>query len=754
MNTSIQDYESVKKPAWYLYNDIDAVVEEIIEKVSKYMTVVPREHIRAELLKAYLFARDAHEGQFRKSWEPYISHPVAATRILTTLKPDIVTLQCCFLHDVPEDTCITKAEIEVVFWPAVAHIVSWMEKLSKVKYRGEDRTIGSMRKMFIAMSEDLRLILVKFADRIHNMQTLQFHPSKEKRDRIALETLNIYVPIADRLGIFDFKEMLETECFRILYPDDFNRIQNELAELQDKQLLFLENACKVLASLVPPGIVVYEISSRIKSPFSVFRKMQRKGLDSIAEIYDLFALRIITESVSNCYEFLWLIHNKYTPVPKRFKDYIALPKPNGYQSLHTTVFGLLPEFRRLPTEVQIRTVSMHRRAEIWVAAHFDYKERWSGAISKDVFWVQELKWLIEKLEDGDFMGEMKTNVFDDRIFVFTPKGAVINLPKDSTPVDFAYAVHSDLWNKLTIAKVNGKVVPVDTVLRNGDRVDIVTDKNKRPSVAWLSFVKTSRAKEVIRSEINREQREVLIIKGRAMLSTYLEKHYGTTLDKELSVLKRVDGRVLDMKWKEEILLQIGNLSRKPSSLIRSISAALPPPIADKKVMKLQEIPNEKPSQVHQDGIDEFGVIVIGGQKSIPHRMAACCSPKPWDRVVGYITKWVINIHKVGCSSIKKWSLDRLIPTSWANVWKEITRMRMEILVENRIGVLRILSNIFFHMEINIEEISQRTVNDWKDALLYLLLSVDEEDYYLYDRLVERMKMELKDFKEARLIEML
>lgn len=348
------------------------------------------------------------------------------------------------MHDVPEDTPVTKEEIEVIFGPAVAHIVSGMEKLSKVRYRGEDRTIGSMRKMFIAMSEDLRLILVKFADRIHNMQTLQFHPSKEKRDRIALETLNIYVPIADRLGIFDFKELLETECFRILYPEDFDRISKELTELEDKQLVFLENACKVLSSLTPPGIVVYEISSRIKSPFSVFRKMQRKGLDSVAEIYDLFALRIITESVSNCYELLGIIHNKYTPVPKRFKDYIALPKPNGYQSLHTTVFGLLPEFRRLPTEVQIRTVSMHRRAEIGVAAHFDYKERGSRAISKDVFWVQELKGLMDKLEDGDFMGEMKTNVFDDRIFIFTPKGAVINLPKDSTPVDFAYAVHSDL----------------------------------------------------------------------------------------------------------------------------------------------------------------------------------------------------------------------------------------------------------------------------------------------------------------------
>ncbi len=531
----------------------------------------PFERIESEIFRAYHFARDAHEGQLRKSGDPYIIHPAEAALILASLKPDLITLQCCFLHDVPEDTSVSVEEISAEFGPQVAHIVSGMEKLSKVRYHGEERNIGSLRKMFIAMGEDLRLILVKFADRIHNMRTLDHHPDPEKRKRIALETLNIYVPIADRLGIFDFKEMLETECFRILYPADFARVSLELAELKKEQDEFLSHAREILDKILPSTLPIYEISSRVKPPFSVYRKMQKKEIASVREIYDLFALRIITESVPNCYEILGAVHNKFTPVPKRFKDYIALPKPNGYQSLHTTMIGLLPDFRRLPTEIQIRTQSMHRQAEMGVAAHFDYKEVGSSKISQDVYWVQELKGLMEKLEDGDFMGEMKTNVFDDRIFVFTPKGAVINLPRDATPVDFAYAVHSDLGNRLVIAKANDKVIPLDAILHNGDRIEIVTDINKRPSVAWLSFVKTSKAKDVIRSEINREQREVLIVKGRAMLSEYLEKHYGRGLDKELSILRNVDDRILDTKEREDVLLQIGNLSRKPSSLVKSIS---------------------------------------------------------------------------------------------------------------------------------------------------------------------------------------
>ena len=728
------------------YAKIDATVSEIIETVASYMTSVPKETIRHEISRAYEFARAAHEGQFRKSGDPYIIHPVEAAKILTVLKPDLTTLQCCFLHDVPEDTSVTVAEISDEFGAEVAHIVSGMEKLSKVKYLGEERSIGSMRKMFVAMSKDLRLILVKFADRIHNMRTLDSHPDPEKRERIALETLNIYAPIADRLGIFDFKEMLENECFRILYPDQYARIRKELCDLKEEQDIFVADAKEILLEYIPKTIRIHEISTRIKSPYSIFKKMERKGYENVRELYDLFALRIITETIPNCYEILGIIHSQFAPVPKRFKDYIALPKPNGYQSLHTTVLGLIQDFRKLPTEIQIRTMAMHKQAEIGVAAHFEYSEIGKSVFAQDIDWVKDLKELLEKSSDSDLIFDMKTNVFDDRIFVFTPKGAVINLPKGSTPVDFAYAIHSELGNQLSIAKVNERVVPLDYFLHNGDRIEIVTEKNKRPSVTWLSFVKTTRAKEVIRSQINKEQHDVLIEKGKSMLSSYLEKHFGKKLDKEMSILKNVDGRVLDTKGKEEILLQIGNLSRKPSSVVRVLDINLPARTVFQAPISAS-VPKKKEEADHG-----FGEVIIGGQSRIPHRFGECCQAKPGDRIVGYVNKRGVVIHKVSCPSIKKGSLDRLIPAQWSNVPLQPTRMRLEILLENRIGVLRKLTDIFFLMRINIEEISQESSSEGL-ARLTIAVSIDEEDYYLYERLVERMKLSIAEFRSAKLLEL-
>ncbi|MDQ1343824.1 MAG: diphosphokinase / guanosine-3,5-bis(diphosphate) 3-diphosphatase, partial [Patescibacteria group bacterium] len=529
------------------YANAERIVSSIVEIAKGYMVDVPPETVEYEIRRAYAYAREAHHGQMRKSGDPYITHPAESAKLLTILKPDIVTIQSCFLHDVPEDTAKTAEDVEREFGHEVAHIVAGMEKLSKLKYRGEDRTVGSLRKMFIAMSEDMRVILVKLADRLHNMMTLDYHPDPEKRRRIALETLNIYAPIADRLGIFDFKEMLETECFRILYPEDYARITGELAELKVEQETFVIKAKDLIRKLLPSTVPVLDISFRVKSPYSIYKKMQRKGYESVRDLYDLFALRIITDSIPHCYEILGVIHSAWTPVPKRFKDYIALPKENGYQSLHTTVVGMFQEFRKQPTEIQIRTADMHRQAEIGVAAHFEYSETGNSRIAKDVYWVSEIKEILEKSADGELMDEMKITLFDDRIFVFTPKGAVVNLPRGSTPIDFAYSIHSDLGNHLMFAKANGKVVTLDYELKNGDRVEIVTDKTRKPSVTWLSFVKTTRAKEVIKGYINREQREDILDKGRNILNSYLQKHFGKVLNKDMTILKNLDGRELDTK---------------------------------------------------------------------------------------------------------------------------------------------------------------------------------------------------------------
>ena len=379
------------------------------------------------------------------------------------------------------------------------------------------------------MVDDLRVIIVKLADRLHNMKTLDFHPNPAKRERIALETLNIYAPIADRLGIFNFKEALETECFRILYPEDYEYITSVMQSLKKEQDFFLSQAESTIKNIIGTNIPVIEIGHRVKSPYSIFKKLKRKGDEygDIHDLYDLFAVRVITDDIKHCYEILGILHNAFTPMPKRFKDYIALPKENGYQSLHTAVVGLFPELRSQPTEIQIRTKEMHEQAEHGIAAHFAYSESGKSKIAKDSYWVETIKNILtENKECGEFMCDMQLNVFSDQIFVFTPRGDVINLPRGSTPIDFAYHIHSDIGNTLSIAKVNGKIVPLDYELHNGESVTIIGDKNNKPKPIWLSFVATNKAKEHIRQFINQEQREFFVDKGRKILDAYLLKNYG------------------------------------------------------------------------------------------------------------------------------------------------------------------------------------------------------------------------------------
>lgn len=732
------------------YFHINILVKSIIDEVSSYMKSVSKEVIAEEIQKAYIYARSAHEGQFRKSGDPYILHPVEATRELLILRPDIVTIQSCLLHDVPEDTDKTVEDIRAIFGDDVAHITAGMEKLSHLKYRGEERSIGSLRKMFVAMSEDVRVIFVKLADRLHNMKTIEFHPDKEKRERIALETINVYAPIADRLGIFDFKEALETECFKILHPNEYRKIKEELDVFKEAQEIFATKVKKLIMDTIPEGVPIIDISYRVKSPWSIYKKMQRKGYERVQDLYDLFALRIITDTVHHCYDVLGTIHTVWTPVPNRFKDYIALPKENGYQSLHTTVVGMFHEFRTQPTEIQIRTLAMHRQAEIGVAAHFSYSETGQSKTSQDAYWAAELKEILNNSEDSDFMTQMKIGVFDDRIFAFTPKGEIQVLPKGSTPVDFAYSVHSKLGDHIMVARVNGRVVPLDYELRNGESVEIITDKNKNPNITWLSFVKTTRAKECIKAYSNRANRDELIEKGRFILNAHLLKHFNKTLDKDLSLLKIIDGKTLDTEGRENILMQLGNLSRKPSSVTKSILEN-----SSSEFHKLKEIQEKvkKEKKVHEPKNEEnFRELIIGGEKHIPYRFAHCCEPKIGDKVVGYITRNGVNIHKIDCISLREKDFDRYIPAYWEGMKTQGLHIRAEMIFENKIGVLKKLTEIFFLMRINIDEMSASTD---KNGLSHVVFSLktEEEDYYLFERLMERVKLSIAEFKEGKLLEM-
>lgn len=732
------------------YTIVDKLIHELINNVAWYMKSVPPESIEKTLWDTYIFARSAHQGQMRKSGEPYITHPIKACFLLLHLKPDLISLQSCLLHDVIEDTALTRKDISDIFWEEVASICEWLSKLSAIRYSGEERTVESLRKMLIAMVEDLRVIIVKLADRLHNMQTLDYHPDPKKRERIALETLNIYAPIADRLGIFYMKEMLETECFRVLYPDEYKSITTELKSLKEEQEYFIHEAKAIIRRMIPEMIPIIDISYRIKAPYSIYKKLSRKeySYSNTRDLYDLFAIRIITENIPRCYEILWVLHNVFVPMPKRFKDYIALPKENGYQSLHTTVVGLFPEVRSQPTEIQIRTTEMHIQAEIWVAAHFEYTERWNSVRSQDSYWVKTIKKIVENgLEGGEFMSEMTMNVFSDQIFVFTPKWDIITLPKWATPVDFAYAIHSKVGNELTIAKVNGQVVPLDYVLHNGESVQIVTDTHRKPNPTWLSFVKTPKARDYIRQFINRKERSFFIEKWRFILNSYLEHNYGKWLDKELSLLKNLDGKSLDTRQKEDVLVQLGNLSRKPTSVLRSINDVTI------KAMFWEEKIAQKPQK--KDPIEKIkkedeDYVIIWKERNITHKMALCCSPKSWDRIVWAIGKGIVTIHRFDCKNIERISLARRIPARWSKARIEGVTIAMDVSFYDKRWLLRQITEIFYQTWLNIDSLSTENLGDGK-VLDHFVLKWDNEDYYLYERLIERFRFDIPEMIESKLI---
>lgn len=452
-------------------------------------------NIDTELIKrAYLFAEKAHAGQFRKSGEPYITHPLHTAFILTQIRADVSTIVAGLLHDVPEDSDdYTVDDIRENFGEEVAFLVEGITKLGKIKYRGIERYRENLKKMFLAITDDIRIIYIKFCDRLHNMRTIDSLP-KNKQQRIAQETLEIYAPIAGLLGIWRLKWQLEDLCFKYLYPKEYSEIEYKYEiEKRSERNQFFQRSKNILEEELKKTNINYEITARFKHLYSIWEKMKKKDR-RFDEIYDVFALRVVVDNIEDCYKVLGIIHKIWKPIPNRFKDYISSPKPNGYRSLHTTVIGLDGK----ATEFQIRTTEMHQESLYGSSAHWNYKN--TGGDFRKPNWINEiLEIQKENKETKDFVQEIKTNVFQNRIFVFSPKGDVIELPEKSTPIDFAYVIHTDIGNKATQALVNEKISSLDTELKNGDVVEIITDKNKKnPNVQWLSFVKTKHAKERIK----------------------------------------------------------------------------------------------------------------------------------------------------------------------------------------------------------------------------------------------------------------
>lgn len=718
--------------------NIDAKVDEIIQRVESYMWTDNDPEVKEQIISAYEFAKQAHKWVVRLSWEPYISHPVAATEILLSLNPDIPTIQACFLHDVIEDTDFTYEDIEEIFWKVVADLCNGMSKLEKVKYRWEDRAIGSLRKMFIAMADDIRVIFIKLSDRQHNMQTLMSHPNPEKRERIALETLNIYAPIAGRLWLYNFKSSLEEECFSILHPEAQKKLLSELESLQDTRKEFQNSAVLEIQKLLEWIDIAHKVDFRIKSPYSIYKKMQRKGIDHPQDLYDIYGIRIVVPSVADCYRVLWEIHSAWHTLPYRFKDYIALPKPNGYQSLHTTIVWFLKNFTKQPTELQIRTQEMHKRAEIWVAAHFEYKESWSK-IAKEIDWVSDLKELVNNVGNNDLISSLKIDTFKNRIFVFTPNGDLINLPNGSTPVDFAYHVHTDLWNHITIAKVNWAVHPLDKELKNGDVVEVIIDKKRKPSPFWLGYVKTIKAKNNIKAFLRRGDKETHRDRWKEIINKYLEKSGHPILDKDLTVMKIIDDRELNIEDRLQLLEQVGNFSITPPSLIRRIlkSQNIHYIKSDKSVdtdeWKITSVPTDAKKE-----------IIIWGEENLPYKTCSVCHWEESDGpIVSHInSRWNFTIHKRNCSVLKWVNKDRLM-NAYVKWEEALSLFRISMTLENKIGMMKAISETLFTMEINIDELHTKKISKNK-TILTIALEINDYEYLVIDRFIERISFILWD----------
>ena len=698
----------------------------------------PKDDLSA-LDKAFRFARQWHEGQMRDSGEPYMVHPATVALILADMRMDLVAIQTGLLHDVVEDTSVTVDQVRKEFGEDVARCVDGVTKLTKLDFfSAEERQAESVRKMLLAMVEDIRVILVKLADRLHNMRTLGFL-GPERRERIARETAEIYAPIAHRLGMGKVRNELEDLAFQHLEPDAYKEIVAAIEARRHSNDEFLgEIRRTVEAELRREGIPA-RVEGRMKRPFSVFQKMrrQRVGLD---QVYDLMALRIVTDSVKNCYAALGVIHNEWRPIPGRIKDFIAIPRPNLYQSLHTSVVG--PHGQTF--EVQIRTDEMHRIAEEGIAAHWKYKEGKKGPAADDqrMAWLRHLvEWQRDMQDPGEFMSTLKVDLYPEEVYTFTPRGKVIVLPRDATPIDFAYAIHSDVGNTCVGGKVNGRIVPLRSSLRNGDIVEIMTQPGHEPSKDWLAFVKTSRARNKIKHVIGASERAKAIEIGQK----YLEKE-ARRLGVQMARIGKADLEIVAGEYgysKMEDLyaaLGYGKFSARqilgklaPASIQDEGEAKGPAAVETGQIAP----PEAGPGQRHIDGAD---VIKVRGLDDLLVYRAKCCNPIRGEPIVGYVTRGKgVAVHSKMCSNVQSlmYDVERKIEVEWARAATEAFPVRIVVHTDDRPGMLNQLTSVLSGEDTNIRSLEARAALDRDGGMVEM--TVDIRDKKQLEKLVSAMR---------------
>ncbi len=672
------------------------------DKLAKYL---PAEEIEI-VQRAYAFGADAHQGQRRRSGEPYIAHPVAVASILADLKLDGETLAAAILHDVIEDTPAVKDEIAEKFGADIATLVDGVTKLDQVQFRSrEEAQAESFRKMLLAMTEDIRVILVKLADRLHNMRTLDAMPS-EKQRRIARETLEIYAPIANRLGINSIKGELEQLGFMYLYPFRFRVIEKALKRAYGNQRQIVKKISDELNNgLVETGISG-EVIGRQKNLYSIYNKMRRKG-KQLAEIVDVYGVRLIVEDVESCYRALGLVHKLFKPMPGRFKDYIAIPRVNGYQSLHTTCFGP----RGLPLEAQIRTREMDLVAEDGIASHWRYKASDKASNAPQTRAREWLGHLIELEERGDteeFMEHVKVDLYPDKVYVFTPKGDILRLPRGATLVDFAYAVHTDVGNRCVAGKIDRKLMPLHTPLANGQTIHIITARGARPNPNWISFVVTAKARAAVRQFMRKLQITDAIELGRKLLD-----HALRDLDSSLRRLSRKKLTVLleelGLNTREELYEQLG------------LGERLAPMVA-------RRIVNERTTQTGELAGGE-AALVISGTEGMLVSFGRCCYPIPSDSIMGYLSSGRgLVIHRDHCRNLENFRKhpQRWIKTSWLDAPGEEFLTRIDVMAENKMGILAEVAAAISDTETNIEQVEVNEREQGMSSITFFLHVANEE----------------------------
>ncbi len=723
----------------------DAVnIDEFFERVSKYLNQEQIDFVR----KAYELAADAHAAQRRKSGEPYIIHPIGVASILAQLQMDEKTLAAAFLHDVVEDTNYTLNDIKERFGTVVANLVDGVTKLGKIEYISkEDRQIENYRKMFLAMARDIRVVLIKLADRLHNMRTMKYMPA-HKQQSISRETLEIYAPLAHRLGIYTIKWELEDLAFRYMEPDIYYNLVEQVKIKRREREAMINEAMAEMKDSLEKAHIKCEIQGRPKNFYSIHKKMLRDH-KQLSEIYDLLAIRVLVDTVKDCYGTLGIVHSMWRPIPGRFKDYVAVPKSNMYQSLHTTVLSTGGQ----PLEIQIRTFEMHRISEYGIAAHWRYKEsggsKPASQSSTDKGFDAKLSWLRQLLEwhqdmhdSRDFVNTVKMDIFADEVFVFTPRGDVIDLPVGSVPIDFAYRIHTDVGNRCVGAKVNGRIVPLDFKLSNGDIVEVITSKQSSgPSRDWLNIVGSSDTRNKIKSWFKKERREENIAKGREMLEKEAKR-----LGYDPKVLARPDklkeaGVKLRIDTDDNLLAALGyggvTLNTVISKLVDIYKKDQKLTTTKDLSELLAELKPRKSKAKASHGI------LVKGEEGIMVKLARCCNPIPGDPVIGYITRGSgVSVHRADCPNVLSNNPEeqsRLIEVSWDVDIDSVYKVNIVVTSVNRPGMMADIMMATSEAKLNIFALNCRTDKN-KVATTHIGLDISslEQLEYIMNR-IRRMK---------------